>query len=112
MKHSSGFTLLEVLLALSLLSMALLSMSIYQLKSMQYVKAAYLQNMAVNQLQEAVWLVEQKDLPLKNTLLPGMNYELNQSDIGLSWRNAVNVWRCDSASSSTLSCLSLPLLMD
>jgi len=109
MKHSSGFTLLEVLLALGLLSIALLSISIYQLKSMQYAKAAYLQNMAVNQLQEAAWLAEQNDLPLKNKLLPKMNYDLNQGSISLTWRNAVNVWRCGSVSNSTLSCLSLPL---
>ncbi len=120
-KHS-GFSLIEVLVALFLLSIVLLGVEEQMLKSLQSSQGALNQTIAVEQASGMASMMELFPTQYQN-FLPGWNQDnqnllpdgkgeikVSGSDmsIQITWRSGSSqIWQCKSSRQSDISCIEL-----
>ncbi len=107
--QQKGFTLWEVLIALSLLSLGLMMISNIQLKNINFIEATYLQNKAINEIQEMAWRVMHHESFVNMPHLPKEILVMNEKNIELKWQSPVSQWHCHSQTQEHESCLELDI---
>lgn len=105
--QQKGFTLWEVLIALSLFSVGLMMISNIQLKNINFIEATYLQNKAMNEVQEIAWCVMHHESFDNMSHLPNESIVMNEKNIELKWQSPVLQWHCQGQAHEHESCLAL-----
>jgi len=121
-KPQFGFSLIEVLVALSIFAIALLGIADLQLQSLQRNQQAFKKSIAVEQLDKMRWFIQCRATN-QNELINRWNQEnrevLNEGQgevvsrqtktiINLIWRsNLSHDWYCKTTPKENRSCLSL-----
>ncbi|MEM9242944.1 MAG: prepilin-type N-terminal cleavage/methylation domain-containing protein [Pseudomonadota bacterium] len=111
----SGFTLLEVLISMTLLIIIVFELAAYQLGSLMNNKAQQQQLVALQQLENlshAAWVGQQNFSAwqqLNTNLLPKAQGQLNNGQAILSWQSSHPVWHCSGVSPTERSCFTLVL---
>lgn len=105
--NSNGFSLLEVLIALFLLSISMMLFNNLILNNLQFIKAAYFKDLAVNKLAELAWEKQrQVDLTsVDDSLLPYSNLEVYHDTLQLSWQSPITDWHCTSVVMKSRGCI-------
>ena len=103
--QQKGFTLWEVLIALSLFSLGLMMISHIQLNNIHFIEATYLQNKAINEIQEIAWCVMHHESFDKLSHLPKESRVMNEKKIELTWQSPVPQWHCQGSPHEHESCL-------
>lgn len=115
--HQAGFSLLEVLLALSLFAFVCLSFVDIELKSLQTESQSLQVETAERQLNNFSALVEASQFDFSawrqetKQILPKAKADIqidgNSYVVNLTWKSSERVWKCKSQYEKGCSCLSI-----